>query len=60
MKPLVPPPPLPQSLHYNPLPDHTRSYRIVKEWKPLRPAPGLPPDHTLLPDKDGTFVAQLL
>jgi Uma2 family endonuclease len=55
MKPLVPPPPRPFPIHYNPLPDHTQ-LPDHEGGKPLRAPPGPPPDHTQLPDKDGTFV----
>jgi Uma2 family endonuclease len=55
MKPIVPPPPVPMPLSYNPLPDHTQ-LPDHEGGKPLRPPPGPPPDHTTLPDKDGKFA----
>jgi Uma2 family endonuclease len=54
MKPIVPPPPGPYPLHYDPLPDHTQ-LPDREGGKPLRPYHGRIPDHTTLPDKDGTF-----
>jgi Uma2 family endonuclease len=55
MKPLVPTPPGPYPLRYDPLPDHT-NLPDREGGKPLQPYTGRIPDHTTLPDKDGTFV----